>query len=381
MANYPASQPALSNPAGTDLVSTGHAALHGAENDEIEAIALELGTDPAGLYAATVRERFEISAYKMQSCRFATVSALPAVTYANGTAGVGATLTATANGVMAAVDGITPAVNDRMMVKNQAAPLQNGLYTVTSVGAVGAPFVLTRAIDADTALKLADMKVLVDSGTVNADTEWYCSATAPTVGTTAIYFRRSTPIYGHGNPRSLWTPGYVFPTGAQSVMETIPRFMALSSYTASGNQHLMGGLVLPAGRTVTNVNLIYITAGATFTVRHYALVRQSDRLVLAHTANSTTAPGIVPNITTVAFTTPLVPIEDTPVWLMLSHAATTLPSLMSAQAGSNLPAMLVSPAISAHNGVVGSATVPTDGTTVITAPTTGLGNIAYVWLT
>jgi hypothetical protein len=282
---------------------------------------------------------------------------------------------------MAAVDGITPVVGDRMLVKNQVAPLQNGIYTVTSVGAAGAPFVLTRAIDADTSLKLADMKVLVDLGTVGIDTEWYCSTTAPTVGTTAIYFRRSTPIYGHGNPRSLWTPGYVFPTGAQSILETIPRWMALSSFTNNANQHLVGGLVLPAGRPVTNVNMIYITAGATFTVRHYALVRQSDRLVLAHTANSTAAPAIVPNITTGAFTTPLTPIEDTPVWVMLSHAATSLPSLMSSQAAASVATMLVSPALSAHNGVASSSTVPTDGTTVITAPTTGLGNIAYVWLT
>jgi hypothetical protein len=140
-------------------------------------------------------------------------------------------------------------------------------------------------------------------------------------------------------------------------------------------------LVLPAGRPVTNVNMIYITAGATFTVRHYALVRQSDRLVLAHTANSTAAPAIVPNITTGAFTTPLTPIEDTPVWVMLSHAATSLPSLMSSQAAASVATMLVSPALSAHNGVASSSTVPTDGTTVITAPTTGLGNIAYVWLT
>src|SRR4051794_10360263 len=149
--------------------------------DAVNKVEAELGVTPRGLYAATVRERFEQHSYKAQSCKFATSSALPAVTYANGTAGVGATLTANANGVMAAVDGITPVAADRMLVKNQAAALQNGIYTVTSIGAAGAPFVLTRAIDADTSAKIADAKVLVDTGTVNADTEWFQSSTTPTV--------------------------------------------------------------------------------------------------------------------------------------------------------------------------------------------------------
>jgi len=38
----------------------------------------------------------------------ATTAALPAATYNNGTGGVGATLTATANGALPAIDGVTP---------------------------------------------------------------------------------------------------------------------------------------------------------------------------------------------------------------------------------------------------------------------------------
>lgn len=56
--NYPAALDSLSNPAGSDPQSSGHAAQHGNANDAIEAIEGELGTDPAGA-SATVKARFE----------------------------------------------------------------------------------------------------------------------------------------------------------------------------------------------------------------------------------------------------------------------------------------------------------------------------------
>lgn len=84
-----------------------------------------------------------------KSVRAATTAALPAVTYNNGASGVGATLTANANGALAAQDGITLTVGQRFLVKNQAAALQNGIYTVTDAGSAGTPFILTRATDQD----------------------------------------------------------------------------------------------------------------------------------------------------------------------------------------------------------------------------------------
>ena len=83
------------------------------------------------------------------SVRAATTAALPASTYNNGTGGVGATLTADANGALAAQDGITLVVGNRLLVKNQASALQNGIYTVTQVGDGSNPFILTRATDQD----------------------------------------------------------------------------------------------------------------------------------------------------------------------------------------------------------------------------------------
>lgn len=116
-------------------------------------------------------------------------TALVAVTYANGASGVGATLTANANGVMANVDGVAPVAGDRILVAGQGSSLQRGIYVVTSIGAAGAPFVLTRAADANVAAELLNATVLAEEGTLYADTLWTGTANDPiTVGTTGLPF-------------------------------------------------------------------------------------------------------------------------------------------------------------------------------------------------
>ncbi len=110
-------------------------------------------------------------------------------TYANGSSGVGATLT---GNVMAALslDGVTVTVGMRVLVKNQTAAAQNGVYTVTSAGSTTVAWVLTRATDADTSAKLAGAVITVDQGTVNGSmlltNDWKKTST---VGTTAMNWR------------------------------------------------------------------------------------------------------------------------------------------------------------------------------------------------
>ena len=123
------------------------------------------------------------------TARAATTAALPANVYANGAAGVGATLTATANGVLV-VDGYAPALGDILLVKNEAAAANNGLYTVTTLGTAGAPYVLPRHVDMDQTNEFGGGFVPVENlGTVNANSLWLCNvANLITVGTTSVVF-------------------------------------------------------------------------------------------------------------------------------------------------------------------------------------------------
>lgn len=86
-----------------------------------------------------------------------------------------------------AIDGVTLATGDRILIKNQAAGAENGIYTVN---ASGAP---TRATDADTAAEILQAAVFVEEGTTNADTGWTLTTNAPiTLGTTALTFAQFT---------------------------------------------------------------------------------------------------------------------------------------------------------------------------------------------
>ena len=121
------------------------------------------------------------------SVRVATTGAL-SVTYANGSSGVGATLTNAGTQAALTVDSIVLAVNDRILVKNQATAAQNGIYTVTNVGSASTNWVLTRSIDADTAAELTSGAfTFVEEGTQNGDNGFVCTTNgAITIGTTSI---------------------------------------------------------------------------------------------------------------------------------------------------------------------------------------------------
>jgi hypothetical protein len=134
------------------------------------------------------------------AARVATTAVLPstaAIIYSNGASGVGATLTRGENGALGVIDGVTLSVSDRILVKNQATAFQNGIYTVTAVGSGGAPYVLTRATDADqTSTELRyGLATTITVGTLNSNKKFFMNNTAAiTVGTTAVTFAEYTAL-------------------------------------------------------------------------------------------------------------------------------------------------------------------------------------------
>ncbi len=120
------------------------------------------------------------------SCKLGTTANLTA-TYSNGTAGVGATLTASANGALV-LDTQAGNVNDRILVKDQTTRTENGIYTVTTTGDISNPFVLTRSIPEDQPAELSGGAfVFVEEGSLNANNGYTFTHTgAPTFGTTNL---------------------------------------------------------------------------------------------------------------------------------------------------------------------------------------------------
>lgn len=110
-------------------------------------------------------------------------------TYDNGTSGVGATLTNAGTQAALVIDGVTLIATDRVLVKNQTAQAQNGIYVVTNTGSVSTDWVLTRAADFNTAAEIdgGDF-VFVTGGTTWDNTGWVQTTTGVTIGTSPIVF-------------------------------------------------------------------------------------------------------------------------------------------------------------------------------------------------
>lgn len=143
--------------------------------------------------------------------KYEAVSALTA-TYNNGTAGVGATLTNAGTQTAFTPDGVVAQVGDRILIYNQANAVQNGIYTVTTVGSGSTNWVLTRATDANSygvknPNKLgAGDAFFVQSGNTGAGETYVMNTTGTiTFGTTAINFVQvsAAQIYSAGTGLTL----------------------------------------------------------------------------------------------------------------------------------------------------------------------------------
>jgi hypothetical protein len=117
-------------------------------------------------------------------CRLATQAALAAYTYSAATQ----TITMNSNGALANIDGVAPALGDKILLTMGAAAADNGIYVVTSLGGASAQATLQRHADlAHGDVMPAGFTVEVSEGTVGAQSSWKdMGSGAKTIGTTAL---------------------------------------------------------------------------------------------------------------------------------------------------------------------------------------------------
>jgi hypothetical protein len=206
-------------------------------------------------YVDSVAQGLDVKA----SVVYATAAALAAYTYNNGTSGVGATITANATGALS-VDGSTPSVSDRILVKNETttnAPY-NGIYTVTVVGNASAAFQLTRSTDFDGTSEMAGAFTFVELGSTNADTGWVCTTNNPiTLGTTNITFAQFSGAGTYSAGTGLTLTGTTFSVNASQTQITAigtQASLSVTGNTTSGNL-LTGGLVSATGTITSAANI------------------------------------------------------------------------------------------------------------------------------
>ncbi len=132
-------------------------------------------------YVDSVKQALDIK----DSVKLGTTANLNA-TYNNGNG----TLTMDATGVVT-IDGVATALNDRILIKDQSTATENGIYTVSTAGAVGVAGVFTRASDADANSEVSGgLFTFVEAGSSNADNAYVLTSVTgtATLGTSTLTF-------------------------------------------------------------------------------------------------------------------------------------------------------------------------------------------------
>ncbi len=160
------------------------------------------------------------------------------------------------------IDGVAVVAGDRVLVKDQTAGAENGIY-LASAGA------WTRTTDADAAGELTSGAIVpVESGTLNADTMWMLTTDgAITIGTTALVWQIKSgdaSTTRKGQVQLATSAEAQALTNALNALTPATLAGALQgtnqSLTGNGYQRLPGGLIVQWG------NIASVGGGAIVTV-------------------------------------------------------------------------------------------------------------------
>ncbi len=172
------------------------------------------------------------------------------------------------------VDGIVLATGDRILIKNQVAAADNGIYVVAASGAPA------RASDFDSWTEIPGSVVGVLVGTANADTAWLCTSdSGGTIGSTTINFTQ----FGAGVTYPI-TPAQ----GGTGVANN-----ASSTLTISGN---FGTTFTVAGTTALTLptsGIVATTATSAWIPAADMTVTQNSVAVITSTAANATVNTLV----------------------------------------------------------------------------------------
>jgi hypothetical protein len=168
------------------------------------------------------------------------------VTYDNGTAGEGATLTLSV--ALTVLDGYTLQNGDRILVKNETTLANNGVYDWATGGTV-----LTRSTDSNTTDNFdgGDF-VFVSEGDANGNTGWVQIDTVTTFGTDSIEFQQFAGAGSFSPGAGLSLDGNIFNVNPGTGIAIVDNAVAIAS-TYSGQSSIVTVGTLTQGSWTANV--------------------------------------------------------------------------------------------------------------------------------
>lgn len=191
----------------------------------------------------------------------ATTEALKACTYSNGTAGVSATLTGSANGILSEltapgkIDQVTPAVDMFILVKNQVNAIHNGIYAIQQLGSISTPFILERIDDYDETAEVYPSQVTINRGVDNLNKIFNQKTVDPIIGTDNILFEPISPTISQEIPvifvhtvTVAALPTCIYAAG--TLVPSKPGYGATLTASAIGPLGTINGVTIQAGMRI-----------------------------------------------------------------------------------------------------------------------------------
>lgn len=133
--------------------------------------------------------------------------------------GIGAYLSASVAGAIGSIDGVSLAAGNTILVKDQTAAWQNGVYIIVNSGSVSANYILSRSLNSDEPSELDPQVVIASVGTTNKGIPYGQITRTPIISVDNIYYEQYKANFVTQAPTSVVSKG---PQGRTQAEYQIP---------------------------------------------------------------------------------------------------------------------------------------------------------------